>query len=113
MDRDNMTTAQLMALQESGVKITAQELMAAARRQITEMLTEDELKEQEYEQQTANEDKYYLVFYGDSGAREDCSVYYSTLILAKSRKEAIAKYVAHHPEENSDRLDAERMELLQ
>lgn len=38
--------------------------------------------------------KYFLIFYSDNGGREDCSVYYSTLVIAKDKKEAMDKYIA-------------------
>lgn len=55
--------------------------------------------------------KFFLVFYPDNGSREDCSVYYSWLTLAKNRDEAIKK-VADDIDEEVDNLDAEKMDII-
>lgn len=39
--------------------------------------------------------KYFLVFTPDRGDREDCSVYYSNLIIADSIEDAKAKFINH------------------
>ena len=57
------------------------------------------------------EECYWLVFYGDSGSRESCSVYYSWLTKATNRKEAISRVCKHVDGDESD-MDAEPMELL-
>lgn len=61
-----------------------------------------------------SESKFYLCFWvGDGGDRESYSVYYSKLVLARSRNEALDKYIssgknfAHH--NNKDYYDAIEM----
>lgn len=39
-----------------------------------------------------NNMKYYLVFTPDRGSREDCSVYYSNLVIAENEDEAKEKF---------------------
>lgn len=58
------------------------------------------------------DDQYWLVFYDDRGNREDCSVFYSHLVLAKSRPEAINKVVAQGGRDFDD-YDARPMALIQ
>jgi hypothetical protein len=60
---------------------------------------------------TPREECYWLVFYGDSGSRESCSVYYSWLTKATNREEAISKVCKHTGGDEEDK-DAEPMELL-
>ena len=60
---------------------------------IEEKQSETELSETEFEINNPDLDKYYLFFYADNGSREDCSVYYSTLVIAKNKNDAIDKFL--------------------
>jgi len=37
--------------------------------------------------------RYFLVFTPDRGSREDCNVYYSSLVIANDEKEAQVKFI--------------------
>ena len=37
--------------------------------------------------------KYWLIFHADRGNREDCNVFYSSLVICDTKKEAIDIYV--------------------
>ena len=52
-------------------------------------------REELYELQFPDLDKYYLFFRSDNGSREDCNTYYSNIVIAKNRKEAIDKYIKY------------------
>jgi hypothetical protein len=39
--------------------------------------------------------RYFFVFTPDRGGREDCSVYYTDLIIAKDESEAKDKFIEH------------------
>lgn len=62
--------------------------------------------------------EYYLVFDNDTGNNEDCRVYYSDLVFARSEKEAIEILALKHAtdtaefENNINRYKARRMDLI-
>lgn len=53
--------------------------------------------------------KYFLVFYKDNGGREDCSVYYSWLVIDKDNKQDAIKKVCDKYDIEEEYLDAEEM----
>lgn len=55
--------------------------------------------------------KYFLVFTGDSGDREDCSVYYSKLVIASSDEEALSKFQKHRNISDEDMKRYESLEM--
>jgi len=58
-----------------------------------------------------NKYKYWIVFYNDEGNREDCSVFYSYLVKAKTKKGAI-KITAKMCDEKPSRLDAVEQKVI-
>jgi hypothetical protein len=54
-------------------------------------------------------EKYYLVFTPDNGSREDCNVYYSTLVIATSEQEALEKNEAAIRMERREYLEGKNM----
>jgi len=60
---------------------------------ITMQNQEHDSREELYELQFPDLDKYYLFFRSDNGNREDCNTYYSDIVIAKNRREAVEKYM--------------------
>ena len=58
--------------------------------------------------------KHYLFFSTLEGASEECNVFYSTLVIAKTEEEAIEKYVAscRFPP-NLEKIGIRKMEPIQ
>ena len=74
-----------------------------------------ESKEEKFELNNPDSLKYYLIFYDDHGNREDCSTYYSHLVIAKNSKEAINKFIQKNnltEDEYYSRYTFERMEPI-
>lgn len=59
--------------------------------------------------------KYWLVFVSDDSHREGCSVFYSWLVKAASKREAIEKYCTKRGGfgTDPDTYDAEEMEVIE
>lgn len=56
--------------------------------------------------------KYFLVFRPDTGSREDCSVYYSNLIIADSVDEAKDKFIVYITQVHKKQLEKHFKRLL-
>lgn len=56
--------------------------------------------------------KYFLVFTPDRGSREDCSVYYSDLVIAETMDEAKQKFIAHATKEHKKAREKSLKRLL-
>lgn len=56
--------------------------------------------------------KYFLIFTGDEGSREDCSVYYSNLVIANNETDALNKYFSKYTGIDKDRYEALEMKPI-
>ena len=64
--------------------------------QIVQQISKDDFNSEEKPKSEEGSLKYFLVF-SHGAAREDYSVYYSTLVIAIDKTNAIAKYCANFP----------------
>jgi len=55
--------------------------------------------------------RYFLIFTGDSGDREDCNVYYSRLVIATDEVDALHKYQTAAKLHASDMTRYEALEM--
>ncbi len=60
---------------------------------------------------TSSEKKYWLVFDKDHGNREDCNVYYSSLVHCRTKEEALIIVAIDKDRPGTKKLDAIEMKL--